>query len=61
MFGMKRIVLLGCLLTLGAFALASCATDEEEPFPVHGGAHADEPVAGASAPPRDDPSAGWKW
>ena len=59
---MKQMVLLGCLLTLGLFGLASCATDnEDEPFPTHSNVNADVPVAGAATPAPGESSAGWKW
>ncbi|MEO7165725.1 MAG: hypothetical protein ABI787_06450 [Spartobacteria bacterium] len=61
---MNRLVLLACVLAGNAILLTSCAIEnDEDPFPTHSAASAnsDTPVAGADAPPRGDPSGGWKW
>lgn len=57
---MKQMALAACLLTFGILCLTGCATDDE-PFPVHGGANSDVPVAGAATPAPGDSSAAWKW
>lgn len=60
---MNRWVLAASLSLASLLLLSACATDDEDPFPVHPAAATDSeaPVAGAAATPRESSSAGWKW
>ncbi|MEO8044496.1 MAG: hypothetical protein ABI674_06280 [Spartobacteria bacterium] len=57
---MKRF-LTACLTMVALILIAGCATDDDDPFPQHSGTAGDEPVPGATAPPRESSNAGWKW
>jgi len=60
---MKRWVVAAFLPLAGLLLLSGCATDDDDPFPVHPAAAVDSeaPVAGAATPARESSSAGWKW
>jgi hypothetical protein len=58
---MKRLTI-AALSISALFFLTQCASDEDDPFPVHSSAseNAQAPVAGAAAP-RERSDAGWSW
>jgi uncharacterized lipoprotein YajG len=60
---MNRWVLAASLSLASLLLLSGCATDDDDPFPVHPAAAADSeaPVAGAATPAPESSNAGWKW
>ena len=59
---MKRVTIVAVLSIAALFFLTQCASDEDDPFPVHSSAteNAHAPVAGAVSP-REASGAGWSW
>ncbi|MEO7723467.1 MAG: hypothetical protein ABIU29_02075 [Chthoniobacterales bacterium] len=58
---MTRSVITVFLTLTGLVLLVGCATDDDNPFPNQSSAASDEPIPGATAGPRENSSAGWKW